>query len=43
MTTFVIGVIVAAFIVGMIVGGYGHKWIAHKAASAGITPPPKLP
>lgn len=43
MTWFVIGIIVAVFIVGIIIGAYGHKWIASKTASLGVTVPPKLP
>lgn len=43
MTLFVIGIIAAAFIAGLIIGAYGHKWIASKAASVGVTVPTKLP
>lgn len=43
LTGFVMGIIGAAFIAGIIIGAYGHKWIVSKAAAVGVTVPPKLP
>lgn len=43
MTLFVFGIIIAAFLGGIIVGAYGHKWIVSKTSSVGINAPTKLP
>ncbi len=43
MTELATGLIIVAFILGLIVGAYGHKWLAKKAVSEGVTPPAKLP
>lgn len=43
MTLFVMGIIAAAFVGGVIIGAFGHKWMARKAATIGVTPPSKLP
>lgn len=40
---FAIGAVVCAFVAGLIIGAYGHKWLAKKATSVGVTPPSKLP
>lgn len=38
-----LGALACAFVSGLIVGAYGHKWLASKATSLGVTPPTKLP
>lgn len=42
LSLFVLSIIAGAFVVGVVVGAYGHKWIASKATSVGVTPPSKL-
>ena len=37
-----LGALACSFISGLILGAYGHKWIAYKATSVGVTPPSKL-
>lgn len=43
MITFGMILTAVAFVVGLIIGAYGHKWLSRKAAIVGVTPPTKLP
>lgn len=43
LSLFVLGIIAGAFVVGVVVGAYSHKWLASKASSVGVTPSSKLP